>query len=555
MNRGINKNDLIIVILTFFIFLPNLLFVILGENTAINSIIKKFAYISFAFSIIVIPLIFLKPKFFFSLIFPLLPFMFFDVYLIYITKNHSTSIYYTSIFNTNLFESLEWLESNKILLSIGVVSIIVYCFLLFKLDLSYKISLTNKLGIGIVSTIVIGIIFFKVFTIQMNNRTNNISKGILTTFDRNYIQYSFPFGVINKLVKVIVSEKSLKEFKSKNKNFTYKPEVYSNINQTVVLVLGETARKHNFQLYGYSRETTPILSKEKNLIVYKEATTNSNFTWSSFPLILSSVNPIKFEDRLSELGLVYAFKEAGFHTYWLTNQPYNHGHIYKLYSSAAEYFKDVTHDFRKDYYDENLLKYFKEALQDKNKKRLIVLHTMGSHSRYNKRYPKKFSKFSPDHEGAITWSSNTIKKIGREIFVNSYDNSIFYTDYFLGSLIKYLKDYSPNSLLLYVSDHGENLYDDEREMVGHGGSNPTKYELEIPLIIWYSEGYNNEVINKLNSNSDKKISSSTVFHTLSSIGGFKTKLHQYKFDLLSDSLQVGNRSFYIEDEKALNIDN
>ena len=36
----------------------------------------------------------------------------------------------------------------------------------------------------------------------------------------------------------------------------------------VVLVIGESARKANFQLYGYKRDTNPLLSKQKDLKVY-----------------------------------------------------------------------------------------------------------------------------------------------------------------------------------------------------------------------------------------------------------------------------------------------
>jgi len=550
-----NKNNIIVFTLAFFVFLPNLLFLILSENNIINSEIKQLAFLAFTISLILFPLVFIRAKVYFGLMISLIPFLFFDMYFLLITKNHSTSLYYASIFNTNMSESKEFIVSNMAVFLTGIFGIVSYFFLWFKLDMSYRITFKNRIYILIFFLFVIGALSIKIYTLVLNNRRGKVLEGMNTTFNRNYIQRSFPFGAVYKLSKLYVIEKSLNEFNKKNKYFSYKPKILSDKNQTILLVLGESARRQNFQLNGYDRKTNPILSKEKNLIVYKEVTTNSNFTYSSISLILSSVNPKNFSNRLSELGITYAFKESGFDTYWLTNQQYNEDVICKLYSSQSDYFKDVSTLYDENLYDENLLSNLKKILKDKNKKRFIVLHTMGSHFNYNKRYPKFFSKYLPDLKGSISMNKKNILKNGKEIYVNSYDNSILYTDYILASVIKELKKIPENSIMLYISDHGENLYDDDKGMILHGGMNPTKYELEIPMLVWYSEGYNKEVIDNLSSYVDNKISSLVIFHTLSSLGGFQTKFHQNRFDLLSDSLQVGNRLFYIDEEKVINIDN
>ncbi len=138
--------------------------------------------------------------------------------------------------------------------------------------------------------------------------------------------------------------------------------------------------------------------------------------------------------------------------------------------------------------------------------------------------------------------------------MNTYDNSILFTDFFLFKLIEELKESKDRILMMYLSDHGENLYDDDKNLFLHGTAIPSKYELEIPMFVWTSNNFNNMATNKMRSIKNEKLSSEIVFHTLSSLGGFKTKLHKERFDLLSDSVQIGNRTFLKADGSVMNID-
>ncbi|MCK5907543.1 MAG: hypothetical protein KAG37_08120, partial [Flavobacteriales bacterium] len=88
----------------------------------------------------------------------------------------------------------------------------------------------------------------------------------------------------------------------------------------------------------------------------------------------------------------------------------------------------------------------------------------------------------------------------------------------------------------------------------HGTPVPSKYELEIPMLMWYSDNFDKEKVNKLKGVKDEKLSSEIVFHTLTDLGGFKTKFHNNKVDLFSDSLVVGKRTFLKADGSVMNID-
>jgi glucan phosphoethanolaminetransferase (alkaline phosphatase superfamily) len=118
----------------------------------------------------------------------------------------------------------------------------------------------------------------------------------------------------------------------------------------------------------------------------------------------------------------------------------------------------MTIDFDADNnFDEKLWDFLSEVLQREEKKVLIVLHTLGSHFRYNFRHPPEYEIFKPSLKGSFDY--NMISSKNKEMFINTYDNSIVYTDFFLATTIQKLDSLNAVSALAFVSDHGENLFD------------------------------------------------------------------------------------------------
>ncbi len=551
--HAVKKNQTYILIgLLFLVLIPNLIFVIFGEDSAVNTTIKQIVFLAFALALVLLPLILLKPKLYFLLLLFLLPFLFIDIYILLLTKTQSTSTLYATIFDTNFLESKELMYSNIGFIVFTLLYLILYIYLWINLKNDFTFVKKSKILLSLFSLGIISIIFIRDISLTLKSKRISTIANRSIDFFTLKLDKTYPLGSVNKIKNAVKGKQKLELFKENNKDFSYHLTIGSNENQTIVLVLGETARKHNFQLYGYNRKTNPILSKTNNLIIFKNATTNANLTLTSFSQIFSSIEPNNYEGHFFELGLVSAFNEADFHTYWITNQSYSPGSIFQMYSKQADLFIDVSMTLETRSYDEKIIPIIDEIIQDNFKKRLIVIHSIGSHFRYNFRYPKQFSKYLPELDGSMSIAGISVDY--KELFVNSYDNSIIYTDYFLSKIIDLLKKNNEASLMMYLSDHGENLYDDDKEMILHGNLNPTKYELEIPMLIWYSDTYKNIYITKLQSVSNAKISSSIVFSTLSTLGGFKTKLHQEKHDLLSDSLISGNRYFLKADGSVINID-
>ena len=124
--------------------------------------------------------------------------------------------------------------------------------------------------------------------------------------------------------------------------------------------------------------------------------------------------------------------------------------------------------------------------------------------------------------------------------LNAYDNTIAYTDHFLHTLITELRRDNATAAMLYTSDHGENIFDDERALFLHASPRPSAYELHVPLLIWLSESYRErhpDTASHLECNTTRMVqTSASVFHTMLDIAGISTPL-------LADSLSMASPRF------------
>ena len=356
------------------------------------------------------------------------------------------------------------------------------------------------------------------------------------------------------------------KFDARSEHDAEAPEVY-------VMVVGETARAHNFSLYGYLRETNPLLSKTPGIIAFPDAMTQSNTTHKSVPMLLSAASAEDFERLFHEKGILAAFKEAGFHTVFISNQQPNHSFIDFLGEQADEhYFLKKDASSKENHYDADLLKKLDEILPETDasssshyryRKLFVVLHTYGSHFNYQERYPRSFAYFKPD-------SRSEAKPENRQDLLNAYDNTIRYTDYILHGIVERLQKWEklqakalaktqaktlgatsqPTSAMLYTSDHGENIFDDDRRLFLHAAPKASDYELHVPFIIWTSEGFGKQypgAWKALGENRTKQVQTSlSAFHTMLGIGGIRTPYRLDEYSVASGKYHPA-RLLYLDD--------
>ena len=379
----------------------------------------------------------------------------------------------------------------------------------------------------------------------------------------------YPVNICYNLYLAFERNAASENYKEVSRNFKFdaRSEHSATAPEVYVMVVGETARAHNFSLYGYPRNTNPLLSKTPGIKAFPNVTTQSNTTHKSVPMLLSAASAEDFERLFHEKGILAAFKEAGFHTVFISNQLPNHSFIDFLGEQADEhYFLKKEDASQGNHYDEDLLQKLDEILpladasssahyHYRYRKLFVVLHSYGSHFNYQERYPRSFAYFKPD-------SKSEAKPENRRDLLNAYDNTIRYTDYILHGIVERLQKWEktqaktdgvydqPTSAMLYTSDHGENIFDDERSLFLHAAPKASDYELHVPFIIWTSAGFSKQypdILKALGENRSKQVQSSlSAFHTMLGIGGIQTRYRLDEYSVASGKYHP-TKLLYLDD--------
>lgn len=294
------------------------------------------------------------------------------------------------------------------------------------------------------------------------SRFDSISRA--TNLSKKYIIHTLtPLNYVRSLGSVIGRE-TKPFFKKGERKIEISGKITAKENLIVVLAIGETSRQKSFSLYGYKRNTNPILSKDKKLhILNGKARIGS--TLYALPEILTKNN----------IPLPAVTHQLGIDTNCFANYT-----LYENCKTPGEV--RVSNCPRGLCYDEDVIPLFSENLKSyKSGQKFIVLHLGGgSHGpSYFERYPKEFQQFKP-----MCFDADVVNHCTLEELYNAYDNSILYVDFVVSQLIKKLDDSKAPYVFIYLSDHGESLL--ENDQIFHGmppGIALPDEQAQIPLII------------------------------------------------------------------------
>jgi lipid A ethanolaminephosphotransferase len=303
-----------------------------------------------------------------------------------------------------------------------------------------------------------------------------------------------------------------------------------------ILVVGETARAANFSLNGYKRETNPLLARQQGLINFTQVSSCGTATAVSVPCVFSALGREHYSETkaASQEGLLDVLGHAGFQVLWRDNNSGCKG------VCARVGFEDLSQATPGDPYcegdechDERLLAGLPELIRKSSGDMVIVLHQKGSHGpAYARRYPKGFGRFGP------VCDTNEFEKCSRESIEAAYDNTILYTDYFLSKTIDLLRqtasDEGVDTAMLYFSDHGESL--GENNMYLHGAPYlfaPSE-QTHVPMMLWMSDGFSERFhVDRtcLMARRNQPISHDNVFHSVLGMLDVNTAVQNPKLDL------------------------
>ncbi|WP_313109519.1 phosphoethanolamine transferase CptA [Atlantibacter sp.] len=295
--------------------------------------------------------------------------------------------------------------------------------------------------------------------------------------------------------------------------------------RTLVLVIGESTQRGRMSLYGYSRDTTPELKalrdSDPNLTVFNNVVTSRPYTIEILQQALTFANEQHPDQYLTKPSLMNMMKQAGYKTFWITNQQTMTARntMLTVFSKQTDvqYYMNQQRTQSAREYDTNVLAPFKTVLADPAPKKFIIVHLLGTHLKYKFRYPENWGKFDGNHDGVPTGLSEEQQEA-----YNDYDNANLFNDHVVSTLIKDFKATDPNGFMLYFSDHGEEVYDTPPHNIqGRNEAQPTRPMYTIPFIVWTSSRWQANHPLNMRADADRKYSSSELIHTWSDLAGLR----------------------------------
>ena len=245
--------------------------------------------------------------------------------------------------------------------------------------------------------------------------------------------------------------------------------------RAAVLIIGESARRDHFSLYGYPQNTNPLLNATERITCY-EAESAATYTTAGVKAILDSQESNERYEILPNY-----LHRMGVDVTWRTS---NWGES-PLHIDQVEHRSDLQRRYGEDCpYDELLTRGLDSLIaRSPSDKVLVVLHTSTSHGpSYYSKYPERFETFTP------VCRSVEMGECSHEELIHAYDNTIVYTDYLVHEVIRQLEGLEGwTSTVFFVSDHGESLGEGNLYMHGVPRSIAPREQYEIPFIVWVSD--------------------------------------------------------------------
>ena len=405
-------------------------------------------------------------------------------------QNFSQSVLFI-LFESNLSESSEYIESYfSWWIILGFLVYTLIAFLLWKRIKA--VHSTVKTRVSLIVSLLLIVLWPAINRLLIHQ--SSLNTALYTQMNRmepaapwylvfGFMKYKEQLHVIEQN---LIANKNLKPIAGLKNN---------NSPKTLVLVIGESTNRQHMKLYGYNRDTTPNLNTMKeDLLVFDNVYSPRPYTIETLEQVLSFADEKNPDLYLKKPTLMNMMKQAGYKTWWITNQQTQtkRNTMLTTFSKQADEQVYLNNDKNQNsaQYDGVVLKPFKNILgnNDKNSKKFIVVHLLGTHRKYNYRYPEDRTFFQADNDVPKWLNDSQTEEY------NDYDNAVRYNDYVVSNLIKTLKASGDNGFLVYFSDHGEEVYDDPNHLfAGRNEAAPTASMYTIPFLIWQSQSWGNDL--------------------------------------------------------------
>lgn len=453
------------------------------------------------------------------------PLLFLELAHIYLFKTRIGLNTFFSLFVTNMTETKEYLKQNIS----PIVYILAFLFMIMPVILILNIAgggISVNLSVRLAVTVILLTGSFPFFR-NLFKTGFKFKDGYILNPYSNVFYHFYLYKKQYKALKKVLSEHQTTPFKD------IASSLASDEAQTYVVIIGESANRNHLSLYGYNRQTTPFSESVKDdLLIFKKVTSPFAQTLPVLERVLTFMDKDHLDFLTKKGTIIDYFKQAGFKTYWFSNQYALADTLITAVSSQADWEKSYNFSgmkrFEKTGFDGDMLPDIERILNQKDvKKKVLFIHLIGSHSAYANRYPADWVFFKDSLE------NKNLSSEGHKM-LNAYDDSIRYTDFVVNEIIKKVQAQDDTAFTLYFSDHGEDIYDStDKRILGHNelANDPMT---QVPFILWLSEKYQKKfprVVEALKNNLNKSYNTENVIHTILSLAGLSNE-----DIILSDSL-------------------
>lgn len=398
----------------------------------------------------------------------------------------------------------------------------------------------NTVRIGLSLTIVLGLFVYPVASGYLKSQSPEWTIGHLM----NRMEPAVPWQLLFGYTKYHQQNQAMQQLLTANaaipplKNLK---DIQANAPSTIVLVIGESTNRERMSLYGYHRPTTPGLDALRGqLDVFDNVITPRPYTIEALEQVLTFADPLNPDLHLTTPSVVNLMKQAGYKTFWITNQQTmtKRNTMLTAFSEQADEQVYLNHNRNQNarQYDDEVLAPFADKLNDPAPRKFIVVHLLGTHMGYRYRYPQNEEYFATNsREGVPEWVDETEELA----FYNQYDNAVRFNDYVVSSLIKHFAATDPNGFLVYLSDHGESVFDEPKDRIpGRNEASPTAAMYTIPFILWRSPQWQANHPQKFRHQLHRLYSSANFIHTLSDLAGLRFDEQDLSKSLVSPSFKT-----------------
>lgn len=290
---------------------------------------------------------------------------------------------------------------------------------------------------------------------------------------------------------------------------------------TLVLVIGESTNRQHMSLYGYARETTPKLGALRDrLTVFNRVVGPRPYTIEVLQQVLTFADQEHPDLYLTQPSLMNIMKQAGYKTFWITNQQTmtKRNTMLTNFSQQTDeqFYLNNSRSQNSRSYDDSVLAPFRKVLADPAEKKFVVVHLLGTHMKYEYRYPPEATAFD-DRAGLADWVTDEQAPV-----INQYDNAVRFNDGVVAGLIENFSAAQPNGLLVYFSDHGEDVFDSAgHAMLGRNEGRPTLPMYAVPFLLWESESWRQSHPHDYAAFVDRPYQTSHFIHTWADLIGMR----------------------------------